>query len=240
MAGVVLPCEAGRTAREKTGNGKDDTMKLTLTTALATALIATGAYAETASRGADNVTSEEKVQMNTPVDADANAEVQASSRGNAAIQADEAAKSPLIKSDEVAGTDLSNESSRGADNLTSEEVANGETGADMTTTGTAAASMGVANAASNDVDNASRGNANDSSEEVTASNDGSVVINDEEAEAMEASRGEDNATSEEVADEAPGTRLNAPTSGSETASRGADNETGSEVQGIDNQTESGS
>ena len=64
--------------------------------------------------------------------------------------------------------------------------------------------------------------------------------NDEEAEAMEASRGEDNATSEEVADEAPGTRLNAPTSGSETASRGADNETGSEVQGIDNQTESGS
>ncbi|MAY85797.1 MAG: hypothetical protein CML02_03590 [Pseudooceanicola sp.] len=219
-------------------------MKLTLTTALATALIATGAYAETASRGADNVTSEEKVEMNTPVDADANAELQASSRGNADIQSEEATDSPLIKSDEVAGTDLSNESSRGAGNLTSEEIAKGETGADVTVNGVAPADMGAtmsaSNAASNDIDNASRGNANDSSEEVTASNDGSVVINDEEAEAMEASRGEDNATSEEVADEAPGTRLNAPTSGSETASRGADNETGSEVQGIDNQTESGS
>ena len=106
-------------------------MRLMLTTAIAGAMFATGAMAAgdtnaadvESSRGNANVSGPEAVQMDTEVDATANAELDKSSRGNEDISAQEAEENPLIVDDEVDGPKLStDDSSRGDNNLTGPEV----------------------------------------------------------------------------------------------------------------------
>ena len=84
-------------------------MKLMMTTAITAALIATGSFAETASRGDDNVTSAEKVEMGTNVDATVDANVDKASRGDDDLTAAEAEESPVVADDNIAGVDAESE-----------------------------------------------------------------------------------------------------------------------------------
>lgn len=104
-------------------------MKLWMTTALASAIFATAALADNASRGADNVTGPEVVKQGTEVDAAEGALERAATDDQASHGADqvtgaEAATNPLIDSDEVESSDATgvDTQSRGAGNVTGAEA----------------------------------------------------------------------------------------------------------------------
>ncbi|MHA6261983.1 hypothetical protein ACXYMO_02180 [Arenibacterium sp. CAU 1754] len=98
-------------------------MKLTLTTAIAAALISTGAMAETASRGDDNQSGAEVVDPNAKLTIGEQVEANQASRGADNITAEEAANSPLIANEEVEGIENGvDNQSRGEGNLSGAEV----------------------------------------------------------------------------------------------------------------------
>lgn len=194
-------------------------MKLYLSTALTSLILATGAMAENASRGDANVTGPEAAAMAT--DTPTGAAVDQSSRGDANVSGAEATAGGLLKTDD-AGAKLSvDDSSRGYNNQTGEEIATGAEGAD---TGEALTVPGVAQADPN----ASRGDDNLSGPEV-ANDEGNIEIRKsaEGTDADTATRGAEAVRSPEAADGDAGEETF--TSGVNTSSRGNNNLQGSEV-----------
>lgn len=207
-------------------------MKLMMTTAITAALIATGSFAETASRGADNVKSSEKVEMGTPVDATVDANVDKASRGDDDLTAAEAESSAVIADDEVAGIAKSDEvESRGAADLQGEEVTAGVEN-EVSTGESGSIEVSEATTMSGSTDEAQdsqRGSDEERSEEIADGDADADVLKAEDGE-LDASRGSDQAR----ATEEPGTDVSdTMTSDTETSSRGADNEQGSEVTAND-------
>ena len=205
-------------------------MKLMMTTAITAALIATGSFAETASRGDDNVTSAEQVEMGTNVDATVDANVDKASRGDDDLTAAEAEESPVVADDNIAGVDAESETqSRGAANLQGEEATAGIE--NEVSTG-ASGSLDVDADVSGDMAEAhgsQRGSDEERSEEIADGDADAELLKAEEGE-LDASRGEDQAR----ATEEPGTDVSETmTSDTETSSRGADNVRGSEVTAQD-------
>lgn len=196
-------------------------MNFRITTAILSALVASGAMAQSASRGDDALTGPERVQMGTEVDAAQNVEVDAQSRGAGNVTSAEAAANPAIVNDEVKGVeDGAITTSRGEDALRGEDVT-----AEADETGAIIPVSQI-----DDEENVSRGADNARSSEVaTGETDASLVKSGDGS--TKASRGAKNATGEEITE---GTTE--PTEAS-SSSRGTGNETGSEVFGIDNQKE---
>ncbi|MFC4671869.1 hypothetical protein ACFO5X_25195 [Seohaeicola nanhaiensis] len=191
-------------------------MKLFMTTAAISALLATGVIAETTSRGADAPTAQETV--GTELKADAAKSTPEASRGAGNPSSEEVAKDPAVPAVDQVATGETPDASRGAEAVRSEDVAKDTNAA--ATTGVVVAVP----AADKDADTdktASRGADNPTSEEVAEGKADANVYKTKDSE-VEASRGEDAVRGEDVAGDQPSTNPSE-------ASRGADNASGEEI-----------
>lgn len=190
-------------------------MKLFMTTAAISALLATGVIAETTSRGTDAPTAQET--MGTELKAAEAKSTPEASRGAGNPTSEEVAKDPSIPTVDQVATDATGDASRGADAVRSEDVA---------TDGNAAAAGTVVAVPAADTDadkdmSASRGADDPTSEEVAEGKADATVYKSQESE-LDASRGADAVRGEDVAGDEPSTDPS-------DASRGADNASGEEI-----------
>ncbi|MCB1340409.1 MAG: hypothetical protein KDK24_04955 [Pseudooceanicola sp.] len=166
-------------------------MKFTMTTAIVSALIATGAFAETSSRGDNAVTAPElKASVGTVLKAGNGEDRETVSRGAGDPTSEEVTADPSVSATSAEST-LEADASRGDDALRSEDVG---TGVKMEPGTPVDVSMG---AAPSDDTAASRGADAPRSEDVAAGAADATVVKTEE-EDVDVSRGAGNETSEEV------------------------------------------